>query len=254
VFQDPFLSLNPRTTVGTTVREPLDVHHILPARERPQRVRELLERVGLRPNYASSYPHELSGGMRQRVGIARALASDPRLIICDEPVSALDVSIQSQVLNLLLDLQAERRLTFLFITHDLTVAKHVCDQIAVMYLGRIVELAPSANLFAEPKHPYARALLSAIPLASPKRAREAARERIIVKGELPSPSDPPPGCAFQTRCPEVMDICRSVRPPLARTDEGHYVACHLHHPDPTSNALPLYEVRRPVPARAAARS
>lgn len=253
VFQDPFLSLNPRAKVGATVQEPLDVHALYPRGERAEHVRNLLERVGLRSDYASNYPHELSGGMRQRVGIARALASDPRLIICDEPVSALDVSIQSQVLNLLLDLQAERGLAYVFITHDLTVAKHVSDRIAVMYLGRIVELAPSGALFADPLHPYADALLNAIPLPSPARARAHARERIIVKGELPSPSNPPPGCAFQTRCPQVMEICREVRPPLVEAADGRYVACHLHYPDPTTHELPVYRVTRPqtVPAGSA---
>lgn len=254
VFQDPYVSLNPRARIGTTVREPLDVHRLHTSRERDELVGSLLERVGLRAKYMSSYPHELSGGMRQRVGIARALASDPQLLICDEPVSALDVSVQSQVLNLLLDLQAERQLTFLFITHDLTVAKLMSDRIAVMYLGRIVELAPTSELFRVPQHPYTQALLSAIPLPSPQRAREHARERVIVKGELPSPSDPPPGCAFQSRCPEVMDICRAVRPPLARTVDGHFVACHLHHPDPTTNQLPLYEVHPPTPVGATAGS
>jgi oligopeptide/dipeptide ABC transporter ATP-binding protein len=248
VFQDPFLSLNPRAKIITTIREPLDVHRIHERRERDDLVYSLLERVGLRASYGESYPHELSGGMRQRVGIARALASDPSLVICDEPVSALDVSIQSQVLNLLLDLQAERALTYLFITHDLTVARLMSDRIVVMYLGRIVELAPTTALFRAPRHPYTQALLSAIPLPNPKRAREQARDRVIVRGEMPNPSDPPPGCAFQTRCPEVMDICRSVRPPLARTDDGHYVACHLHHPDPTTHELPIYEVSHPEPA------
>lgn len=248
VFQDPFISLNPRGKIGTTLREPLDVHGIHQRSERDDVVADLLERVGLRGSYASSFPHELSGGMRQRVVIARALATEPRLVICDEPVSALDVSVQSQVLNLLLDLQDERGLTYLFITHDLTVAKLMSDTIVVMYLGRVVEHATAASLFASPQHPYTKALLSAIPLPSPASAQSRQRQRVILQGEMPSPSNPPLGCAFQTRCPDVMDLCRSVRPPLARLGGEHFVACHLYHPDPRDNQLPHYTVRQPVEA------
>ncbi len=245
VFQDPFSSLNPRSTIGQTVREPLDVHGLFERDERDERVKQLLNSVGLSSRFVGRYPHELSGGMRQRVGIARALASDPKMIICDEPVSALDVSVQSQVLNVLLDLQAERGLTYLFITHDLTVAKHVSDRIAVMYLGRIVELAPAQELFESPQHPYTQALLSAIPIPSPRLQRERVAEPL--KGELPSPKNPPPGCAFQTRCPYVMDVCRSVRPPLAEVGPGRFAACHLHFPDPSSAPPRVYEVEPPRP-------
>jgi oligopeptide/dipeptide ABC transporter ATP-binding protein len=243
VFQDPFSSLNPRSTIGQTIREPLDVHGLLDRNQRDDRVKELLDSVGLSPRFVGRYPHELSGGMRQRIGIARALASDPRMIICDEPVSALDVSVQSQVLNVLLDLQVQQGLTYLFITHDLTVAKHVSDRIAVMYLGRIVELAPSQELFESPQHPYTQALLSAIPIPSPRLQRQRTSEPL--KGELPSPNNPPPGCAFQTRCPYVMDVCRSVRPPLAEVGAGRFAACHLHSTDPSSAPLRLYEVGPP---------
>lgn len=248
VFQDPFVSLNPRAKIGTTLREPLDVHGLHERSERREVVAGLLERVGLRASHAEGFPHELSGGMRQRVVIARALATGPRLVICDEPVSALDVSVQSQVLNLLLDLQQESGLAYLFITHDLTVARLMSDTIAVMYLGRVVETAPAATVFEAPLHPYTRALVSAIPTTNPERARD--RERIILKGEIPSPASPPPGCAFQTRCPDVMEICRTVRPPLAKVTEDHYVACHLHSPDPRDHPLPLYAVRSPATAPA----
>lgn len=244
VFQDPFVALNPRAKIGTTLQEPLDVHRIGRREERAGVVSDLLERVGLRPSHAEGFPHELSGGMRQRVVIARALATDPRLVICDEPVSALDVSVQSQVLNLLLDLQQERGLSYLFITHDLTVARLMSDSIAVMYLGRIVENAPATEIFASPLHPYTRALISAIPTHS--RSGQEARERIILRGEIPSPSSPPPGCAFQTRCPEVMEICRSVVPPLARVSERRFVACHLHHPDPREHELPIFRITPPA--------
>ena len=247
VFQDPFASLNPRMTVASIIAEPMQIQGTYEQRGRA-RVRELLAMVGLNPEHANRYPHEFSGGQRQRIGIARALATDPKVLILDEPVSALDVSVQSQVLNLLLDLQEERGLTYLFITHDLTIAKLMSDTIVVMYLGRVVEHAPAAELFHSPHHPYTKALLSAIPIPSPEKAKDRAQQRIILQGEMPSPSDPPPGCAFQTRCPDVMDICRTVRPPLARIDGDHYVACHLHHPDPREHELPLYSVTPPAGA------
>jgi oligopeptide/dipeptide ABC transporter ATP-binding protein len=225
VFQDPWSSLNPRRTVAQTLREPLDVHAVGTAAERSARVVELLEVVGLSPRSANRYPHEFSGGQRQRIGIARALALDPRLIVADEPVSALDVSVQSQILNLTARLQRERGIAFLFISHDLAVIQHVSDAIAVMYLGRVVELAPAAELFRAPRHPYTEALLSAAP-----RLDGVARRRLVLPGEVPSPRNPPPGCPFQTRCPRVMDQCRSVVPVLKPVETGSRarVACHLY--------------------------
>ena len=223
VFQYPFASLNPRKTVGQIVEEPLIVHGIGTPKERKERVRELLQVVGLDTYHAERYPHQFSGGQRQRVGIARALAVHPRLIIADEPVSALDVSIQSQVINLMEDLQEQFGLTYLFIAHDLSVVRHISDRVGVMYLGRLVELADSDELYDEPLHPYTKALLSAVPIPEP----DAKRERIILSGDLPSPTDPPAGCAFHTRCPEAMDICREVRPSFQDQGGGHFVACHL---------------------------
>lgn len=223
IFQDPYGSLNPRMTVGDIVGEPLHIHKIARGAEKEKRVRELLEVVGLSAFHARRFPHEFSGGQRQRIGIARALAVDPRLIVCDEPVSALDVSIQAQVINLLEDLQDEFGLTYLFIAHDLSVVKHISDRVAVMYLGKIVELTDKDELYRNPKHPYTQALLSAIPEADPTLNKE----RILLKGDVPSPINPPTGCRFHTRCPKVMDICKVEEPKFIDSGDGHFVACHL---------------------------
>lgn len=223
VFQDPFASLNPRKTAGAIIEEPMIVHGIGSAQERKDQVKELLQVVGLDSYHGERYPHQFSGGQRQRIGIARALAVKPKLIIADEPVSALDVSIQSQVLNLLEDLQKKFNLTYLFIAHDLSVVRHISDRVGVMYLGRMVELSQRDDLYENPLHPYTRALLSAVPIPNP----EARRERIILTGDVPSPSRPPTGCAFHTRCPHVMDICREKRPDFTDQGNGHFVACHL---------------------------
>jgi peptide/nickel transport system ATP-binding protein len=222
IFQDPVESLNSRHTVGEIVEEPLIIHHIGDRAERQRRVRELLDRVGLQASAADRYPFEFSGGQRQRIGIARAIALNPRLIVCDEPVSALDVSIQSQVLNLLLDLQRELKLSYLFIAHDLAVVKHISDRIAVMYLGNIVEFAPAEEIYRDARHPYTRALISAIPVADPQKRRK----RIVLQGDVPSPISPPSGCPFHTRCPHVQDRCRVEKPQLRKVGEGHEVACH----------------------------
>jgi oligopeptide transport system ATP-binding protein len=223
IFQDPFASLNPRSTVANSIGEALRVHGVAKGRELEERVIQLLQRVGLRPDVRNRYPHEFSGGQRQRIGIARALALNPDFIVCDEAVSALDVSIQAQVINLLKDLQEEFGLSYLFIAHDLSVVKYISDRIAVMYLGRIVELASTAELFGNPQHPYTKALLSAVPRPDPK----ASRERIILAGDVPSPISPPSGCHFHTRCPFAFDRCWVEYPETRTTAEGHTVACHL---------------------------
>ena len=223
IFQDPYASLNPRMTVGQILLEPLSLHNVVPASGRAQRVAELLRLVGLSPSFAAQrYPHEFSGGQRQRIAIARALAVEPKLIICDEPVSALDVSIRSQVLNLLRDLQRRFGLTYIFISHDLAVVKHLANKVAVMNLGQIVELAPAQDLFASPRHPYTRALLSAIPVPNP----QVRRERMILRGELPSALAPPPGCRFHTRCPFAIERCQAEAPELRFDANAHAAACH----------------------------
>ncbi|MBN1814872.1 MAG: ATP-binding cassette domain-containing protein [Anaerolineae bacterium] len=227
IFQDPFGSLNPRWTVNAIVSEPLRVHKLCTnERERTERVKELLELVGLSARLVNRFPHEFSGGQRQRIGIARALASDPAFIVCDEPISALDVSIQAQVVNLLEDLQDRLGLTYLFIAHDLSMVRHICDRVAVMYLGKIVELANKDELYENPVHPYTKALLSAVPIPDPVVARE--RQRIVLEGSVPSPIDPPPGCTFSTRCPVALEKCFQEAPPWRAIDKGHCVACHEH--------------------------
>lgn len=226
VFQDPQASLNPRMTLAEIVAEPLREHTRLTAAERIERIYELMDQVGLNRRFANRYPHEFSGGQRQRIGIARALALNPSFIVCDEPIAALDVSIQAQVVNLLEDLQDRLGLTYLFISHDLSMVRHLADRVAVMYLGRIAELSPRDALYARPLHPYTQALLSAVNEPDPDLARN--RRRVILKGDLPSPANPPKGCTFCTRCPQVFDLCRSVRPELTEVEPGRLVACHLY--------------------------
>jgi oligopeptide/dipeptide ABC transporter ATP-binding protein len=242
IFQDPYSSLNPRKTVGSIVGEPFAIHGLLEGGERKRAVQDLMEQVGLNPEHYNRFPHEFSGGQRQRIGVARALALRPKLIIADEPVSALDVSIQAQILNLLRDLQRDFELTLIFIAHDLSVVRHMCDRIAVMYLGKIVELADSDALFAHPRHPYTGALLSAVPVPEPGGA--ARRRRRILAGDVPSPTDPPPACRFHPRCPKCEEVCTAQEPPLEPKAGGNLAACHF----PLTDA----EVEAQVPGAARA--
>jgi oligopeptide transport system ATP-binding protein len=225
IFQDPYASLNPRMTVGRIVSEPLQVHGVMSAgKERQERVEYLMEKVGLNPYFVNRYPHEFSGGQRQRIGIARALALDPALIVADEPISALDVSIQAQVVNLMEELQDELDLTYLFIAHDLSMVRHICDRVAVMYLGKIVEVAETEELYTNPLHPYTQALLSAVPVPDPMVEQQ--RKRIILKGDVPSPINPPKGCNFNTRCPVAVDVCYGEDPQLIEIRPEHWVSCY----------------------------
>ena len=226
IFQDPYASLNTRMTVGDIIAEPLEIHGMATKAEMNDKVQQLLHDVGLNPDHAARYPHEFSGGQRQRIGIARALAVEPDFIICDEPISALDVSIQAQVVNMLEDLQKNRGLTYLFIAHDLSMVKYISDRIGVMYLGKMVEMTFSDELYKNPLHPYTQALLSAIPIPDPDIAKQS--HRILLTGDVPSPIDPPSGCRFRTRCPKAMDICKEAEPQMKELAPGHFCACHLY--------------------------
>lgn len=225
IFQDPHASLNPRMRVGEIIAEGIDAYKLAKGKQRTERIYELLERVGLRPEHAKRFPHEFSGGQRQRIGIARALAVEPKFIVADEPISALDVSIQAQVINLMEELKETEGLTYLFIAHDLGMVKHISDRIGVMYLGKMMELSNSDDMFRSPLHPYTQALLSAIPKANPRTAK---RERIVLMGDPPSPTNPPSGCRFRTRCPHAMDICAAKDPEWKQVEDEHWVACHLY--------------------------
>ena len=225
IFQDPYASLNPRMTVGDIIGEAIDIHGLYKGEEREKRIRFLLDKVGLNGSHINRYAHEFSGGQRQRIGIARALAVQPDFIVCDEPISALDVSIQAQVINMLEELQEEMGLTYLFIAHDLSMVKHISTHIGVMYLGKMVEKGPADDVYMKPKHPYTKALLSAVPIPDPKEAKS--NKRIVLEGDIPSPIDPPPGCRFKGRCKHAMPICSEVDPELKEVEPGHFVACHL---------------------------
>ena len=243
IFQDPYSSLNPRKTVGSIIAEPFAIHGLLKEKgQRKQRVQELMDRVGLNPEHYNRYPHEFSGGQRQRIGVARAIALEPKLLVADEPVSALDVSIQAQVLNLLRGLQREMNLTLIFIAHDLSVVRHMCDRVAVMYLGKLVELAPNDALYGFPRHPYTGALLSAVPVPNPSLSQRHSRQ--LLSGDVPSPANPPPACRFHTRCPKAQEICSREEPPLENKGGGTIAACHF----PLSKG----EVKREVPTAEAA--
>ena len=224
IFQDPYASLNPRMTIGSIVGEPLEVHNIAKGKEKRERVQELLRLVGLNPYFINRYPHEFSGGQRQRIGVARALALNPDFIVCDEPVSSVDVSIQAQIVNLLEDLQEQFGMAYLFIAHDLSMVRHISSRVAVMYLGKIVELTGRHELYHNPLHPYTQALLSAVPIPDP--VVEERRQRIILEGDVPSPANPPDGCNFSTRCPVVMDICKKEDPEFKEMGNEHWAACH----------------------------
>ncbi len=235
IFQDPYSSLNPRHSIGKIIGEPLKVHRVADGKVQEERVRELLSIVGLHPSHAKRFPHELSGGQRQRVGIARAIALQPSFIVCDEPISALDVSIQAQIVNLLQDLQERLGLTYLFIAHDLSMVRHISSRVAVMYLGKIMELADRDELFSNPMHPYTQSLISAVPVPQPRIEKQ--RKRIVLRGEVPNPSDPPQGCVFNTRCPLAIPMCHKIIPNYREISANHFAACHLLEPSVSNKAL-----------------